>query len=99
MPDAAAANRNVFYGKGGARSLVQVYEAFTDKLARNGGTFEGPVTPANRPAPYGLGTGAIPSRGGFVPFVPAAPGGSPTEFATRLFMARLSLPGEAGAIS
>lgn len=103
MPEAAAANRNVFYDKGGARSLAQVYEAFAGKLERSGASFDARSEgvgngglPGLRPSPYGLGIGAIPSRGGFVLFVP---GGSPAEFATRMFMARLSLPGESGAIS
>lgn len=102
VPDAAHANRNVFYGKSGARTLTQVYERFAAKLAESGaaagvppGTGPGAPQPAGRPAPYGLGTGAIASRGGFTPVVP---GGSPTEYATRMFMARLSLPGEAGGI-
>ncbi|MET4697650.1 hypothetical protein ABIE65_000661 [Constrictibacter sp. MBR-5] len=99
MPEAAHANRNVFYGKSGARTLAQVYDRFTEKLAESGaaaGVAPTSTEPAGRPAPYGLGTGAIASRGGFTPVVP---GGSPAEFASRMFMARLSLPGEPGAIS
>lgn len=98
MPDAAHANRNVFYGKSGARTLSQVYDRFAAKLAESGAAAGvPPVTdqPAGKPAPYGLGTGAIASRGGFTPILP---GGSPAEFATRMFMAKLSLPGESGAI-
>ena len=95
----AHSNRNVFYGKSGARTLAQVYDRFTEKLAESGaaaGVAPTPAQPAGKPAPYGLGTGAIASRGGFTPIVP---GGSPAEFASRMFMARLSLPGEPGAIS
>ncbi|MFN4090858.1 MAG: hypothetical protein ACK4QW_17695, partial [Alphaproteobacteria bacterium] len=104
MPEAARSNRNVFYGRNGPRSLAEVYDRFAAKLVESGagtGTGAEPANPAReapamRPSPYGIGTGAIPSRGGFVPMVPA---GTPAEYATRMFMARLSLPGEPGAIS
>ena len=98
MPEAAHSNRNVFYGKSGARTLSQVYDRFAAKLAESAAAAGvSPVSeqPAGKAAPYGLGSGAIASRGGFTPVLP---GGSPAEFATRMFMAKLSLPGEPGAI-
>ena len=100
MPEAAQSNRNVFYGKSGARTLTQVYDRFAAKLADSAAAAgappaAAPTAPEGKPAPYGLGNGAIASKGGFTPVLP---GGSPAEFATRMFMARLSLPGEPGAI-
>src|SRR3546814_7786621 len=102
LPEAASANRAIFYGRPGARSLAEVYDRFSDKLADHGAAAGSPPgAPPDSPpgatklSPYGLGAGAIAARGGFVPSVP---GGSPTEYATRMFMAKLSLPGEPGAI-
>src|SRR3546814_19475970 len=81
LPEAASANRAIFYGRTGARSLAEVYDRFSDKLADHGAAAGSPPgAPPDSPpgatklSPYGLGAGAIPARGGFVPSVP---GGAP----------------------
>lgn len=97
-PDAAGANRSIFYDRSGApRSLSDVYNRFAAK-------FDGCETVAGAEAIPGAISGASAASSGSVTGV-SAPGAitaairgpnilSPAAYAARIFMAGLSVPGE-----
>ena len=98
-PDAARANRNIFYDKEGPRTLKEVYEHFAAKFNQCEATdasalLTRPVTPAasSQPLPGAIGA-TTPSTARSAAPPPVL---SPTAYAARIFMAGLSMPGEAG---
>ncbi len=95
-PEAARANRSIFYDAGGPRSLDAVRRHFAAKFDRCDTT--PPPTPISPAAPAPI-EAASPR---FRPLMPTGPGAAvraldtltPTAYAARIFMASLSVPGE-----
>src|SRR3546814_15503482 len=101
LPEAASANRAIFCGRTGARSLAEVYDRFSDQLADHGAAAGSPpgAPPASPPgatklSPYGLGAGPIAARAGFGPSVH---GGAPAVSAPPTLPAEPHQPREHGA--
>ena len=92
-PDAAGANRSIFYDRGGsARSLREVYDRFAAKFGQCEAA--APVTALTARQPLATAAPAASKAVSAAAAIRAPNVLSPTAFAAKLFMAGLSVPGE-----
>ncbi|MDR3514414.1 MAG: transglycosylase SLT domain-containing protein [Azospirillaceae bacterium] len=94
LPDAAAANRTVFYNDtGGSQTLQQVYDHFASRF--NGTASESRFASGSGPGAYGSGGGSG-SESAYSRVVAAAK--SPMSLYTVMVLAQLQVPDDPGAL-
>ena len=91
FPAAASANRNVFYGPNGARSLQEVYQRMAGKLGDGAGAMESGATQAASPLTLDPGMEVIMGS--------EAEGGDTSWLTTTLANLNVVRPNDAGAIN